>query len=103
MTEAMAMTTFRLVGSHAADDFVAANADIDEWLTRQPGFQSRRIAELDDGSIVDMLISSSATNGRSAAEGIMDEMVHSPVHALIDQESVVWRIAEVRQRTTRPS
>jgi hypothetical protein len=56
MTEAIEITTFRLVAGRTAKDFVAANADINEWLKRQPGFQSRRIAELDDGSIVDMLI-----------------------------------------------
>jgi len=100
-TEAIEITTFNLVDGRTAEDFVAANADIDVWLKRQPGFQSRRIAELDDGSIVDMLIWDSAAKGRDAAERIMDEMGHSPVHAAIDQRSVVWRIAQVRQHTRR--
>jgi len=103
MTEAIEITTFKLTRGHTAKDFVAANADIDEWLKRQPGFQSRRIAELDDGSIVDMLIWDSATKGQDAAERIMDEMGHSPVHAVIAQRSVVWRIAKVRHYTTRSS
>jgi len=99
MTEAIEITTFKLVAGRTAKDFVAANTDINEWLKRQPGFQSRRIAELDDGSIVDMLIWKSAANGSDAAARIMVEMGHSPVHAVIDQASVVWRIAEVRQQS----
>ena len=47
MTEAIEVTTFRLNGRSCAE-FVAANADIDAWLRRQPGFLSRRIAERDD-------------------------------------------------------
>lgn len=99
MAEAIEITTFKLVAGRTAKDFVAANADINEWLKRQPGFRSRRIAELDDGSIVDMLIWASAANGSDAARRIMTEMGSSPVHAVIDQRSVVWRIAKVRQQT----
>ena len=63
------------------------NADIDDWLKRQPGFQSRRIAERDDGTIVDMLIWDLAKDGRNAASG-NDRDGHSPVHAMIDQSTV---------------
>jgi hypothetical protein len=101
VSEAIEITSFRLVVGRSAKDFVAANADINEWLKRQPGFRSRRIAELDDGSIVDMLIWASAANGSDAAQRIMTEMGSSPVHAVIDQRSVVWRIAKVRQQTGR--
>lgn len=101
--EAMEITTFRLAKGLTVDDFIAANADIDEWLDRQPGFRSRRIAEADDGSIVDMLIWASVANGTDAAERIMVEMGNSPVHAAIDQRTVVWSIAQVRHRTVRAS
>lgn len=37
MTEAMEITTFKLVKGSSGDDFIAANADIDAWLKRQPG------------------------------------------------------------------
>ena len=101
--EAMEITTFRLAKGLTVDDFIAANADIDEWLDRQPGFRSRRIAGTDDGSIVDMLIWASVANGTDAAERIMVEMGNSPVHAAIDQRTVVWSIAQVRLRTERAS
>ncbi|SDA96254.1 hypothetical protein [Mesorhizobium qingshengii] len=95
MTEAIEVTTFRLNGRSCAE-FVAANADIDAWLRRQPGFLSRRIAERDDGTIVDVLIWASAEAGRNAAGGIMTEMGQSPVHTMIDQRTVDWTVAPVR-------
>ena len=87
MSEAIEITTFKLVGC-SCDAFIAANAEIDAWLSRQPGFQSRRIAEREDGTIVDVLIWDSAANGTSSAERIMDEMGHSEVHSMIDQRTV---------------
>jgi len=96
-TEAIEVTTFKLNG-HSCKKFIAANADIDAWLKRQPGFRSRRIAEREDGTIVDMLIWDSAKAGRKAANGIMTEMGHSPVHGMIDQSTVDWTVAPVRHR-----
>lgn len=46
MTEAIEITTFKLVAGHDAADFFAANADIGAWLDRQPSFRSRCIAEV---------------------------------------------------------
>ena len=97
MTEAIEVTTFKLNGQ-SCKEFVAANADIDAWLKRQPGFRSRRIAERDDGTIVDVLIWDSAEDGHKAASGVMTEMGHSPVHAMIDQSTVEWTVAPVRHR-----
>ncbi|AMO93082.1 hypothetical protein CFter6_0351 [Collimonas fungivorans] len=98
MPSALEITTFKLVKGLGIKDFIAANTDIDAWLKRQEGFQSRHIAELEDGSIVDMLIWRSAANGGDAASRIMGETADFPVHAAINQRSVVWRIAEVRHR-----
>jgi hypothetical protein len=95
MTEAIEVTTFKLNGQ-SCKEFVAANATIDAWLKRQPGFRSRRIAERDDGTIVDMLIWDSVEGGRKAANSIMIEMGHSPVHGMIDQSTVDWTVAPVR-------
>ena len=97
MTEAIEVTTFRLKGCSCAE-FVAANRDIDAWLKRQPGFRSRRIAERDNGAIIDVLIWASAADGRRAASGIMTEMGHSPVHPMIDQATVEWSVSPVRHR-----
>ncbi len=101
--EAIEITTFTLAKGLTVEAFIGANADINEWLGRQPGFQSRRIAQAADGSIVDMLIWDSVGNGTDAAERIMTEMGHSPVHAAIDQKSVLWSIAHVLHRIGRMS
>ena len=95
MSEAIEVTTFKLNGQSCAE-FVAANADIDAWLKRQPGFRSRRIAEREDGTIVDVLIWDSVKDGESAAKRIMTEMGHSPVHKMINQKTVDWNVAPIR-------
>src|SRR5919107_4498483 len=95
MPEAIEITTFKLKRGSCAQ-FVAANADIDEWLRRQPGFLSRRIAEREDGTIVDVLTWASTEDGERAARGVMAEMGHSPVHTMIDQRTVDWTVAPVR-------
>lgn len=100
MTEAIEITTFKLKG-YSNEDFIAANAEIDDWLKRQPGFQSRRIAERDDGTIVDTLIWDTAANGSAAMNRLMDEMGQSVVHDMIDHRTVSWSIAPVLHRITR--
>ncbi len=95
MSEAVEITSFRLVRGTCAE-FIAANADIDVWLVRQPGFHSRRICERADGVIIDMLIWASVADGEAAASGIMTELADSPVHDLIDQATVSWTVSPVR-------
>ncbi|RLP92998.1 MULTISPECIES: hypothetical protein [unclassified Micromonospora] len=100
MSEALEMTTFRLVTGLTGADFVAANEDINTYLRRQPGFRWRRITEDDDGLITDIVAWDSASDGRRSAAGIMTEMVDSPVHATIDQATVDFRIVPVLQHVT---
>jgi len=47
MSEAIEVTTFKFNGKSGAE-FIAAQPDNDEWLERQRGFISRRIAERDE-------------------------------------------------------
>ena len=93
--QAVEIATFRLAAGLAIDDFVAANADVDRWLTVQPGFVSRHICEREDGCVVDMLVWRSAGDGHRAAIDVTTEMAASPVHAEIDQSSVDWSISKV--------
>jgi hypothetical protein len=80
-------------------DFIAVNVDVDAWLSRQPGFRSRRIAQRDDGVIVDMLIWDSVEEAEDSMHRLMDELRDSPVHALIDQRTVSWTVASVGHST----
>ncbi|WP_394787095.1 hypothetical protein [Rhodoferax sp.] len=100
MAHAIEITTFRLNGCSCAE-FIAANADIDHWLRRQPGFRSRHLAEQSDGSILDMLLWDSAAQATASMHRLMDELADSPVHALIDQASAEWRVAPVRHSIDR--
>jgi hypothetical protein len=100
MTEAIEITTFRLAGC-TCRQFIAANADIDDWLKRQPGFRSRRIAEQDDATIVDMLVWASADRATASMHRLMHEMANSPVHTMIDQRTALWSVATVRHQFDR--
>ncbi|MFI6266908.1 hypothetical protein [Micromonospora sp. NPDC051006] len=99
MAEALEVTTFRLVAGLTGADFVAANADINDYVRRQPGFRWRRIAQGDDGTIIDIVAWETAADGRRSASGVMTEMAASPVHATIDQGSVDFRIVPVLQHS----
>jgi hypothetical protein len=94
MTEALEVTVLRPAPGLTAADFVAANADIDDYLRRQPGFIWRRITETDDGTIIDIVAYESKALALAGAGGISGEMGDSPVHGAIDHSTVEWRVAE---------
>ncbi|MCV3209312.1 hypothetical protein OHD62_23435 [Mesorhizobium sp. YC-39] len=95
MTHAIEITTLRLKAGLSIADFITANADIDPWIRRQPGFMGRRICERDDGMIVDIVFWETTEDGHRSAAGIMTEMAESPVHLTIDHRSVDWTISQV--------
>jgi hypothetical protein len=97
MTEILEVTALRPAPGLTPEDFVAANADINEYLKRQPGFQWRRIVLRGDGTILDIVSYDSIGNARSAAAGITGEMGDSPVHEAIDHSSVDWQFTTVLQ------
>ncbi|BDZ48603.1 hypothetical protein GCM10025867_08440 [Frondihabitans sucicola] len=98
MTETLEVTTLRPVAGLSTADFVAANADIDEYLKRQPGFEWRRILEAADGTIIDIVAYDSMEHARAGAAGISDERAASPVHATIDHSTVDWKLTTVAHR-----
>lgn len=95
MTETLEFTTLRPAAGLSTADFVTANADIDAYLKRQPGFRWRRIAEAGDGTIIDIVAYDSMEHARAGASGISGEMASSPVHATIDRSSVDWKLTAV--------
>jgi hypothetical protein len=99
--QAIEVTTFKLRPGLTMADFVTANADVDAWLLKQPGFVSRRIAERSDGAIIDMLIWTSARSGEDGAARLMVELADSPVHAAIDQTTVEWTVSPIHHRIDR--
>ncbi|GAB2568826.1 hypothetical protein [Microlunatus antarcticus] len=95
MTEALEVTVLRPAPGLTTADFVAANADIDEYLRRQPGFEWRRITETEDGTVVDIVAYESRELALAGAAGISGEMAGSAVHAAIDHATVEWRVVDV--------
>lgn len=98
MTETLEVTTLRPAPGLSAADFITANADIDEYLKRQPGFEWRRIMEAGDGTIIDIVAYDSMEHAKSGAAGISSEMAGSPVHATIDHSTVDWKLTTVLHR-----
>ncbi|GAA0330727.1 hypothetical protein GCM10009087_46160 [Sphingomonas oligophenolica] len=102
MAEAIEITSFRLIEGSTSADFVAANdAGLTQWLARQPGFLSRDIAEVDHGSIVDLLHWASKAQAQSAADRLLAETADSAVHGMIDKRTVQWQLSEIRDSTPR--
>jgi hypothetical protein len=97
MTEILEVTTLRLAPGLTPEDFVAANADINEYLKRQPGFEWRRILAREDGTILDIVAYDTIAHARAGASGITGEMGNSPVHATIDNSTVDWQLTTVLQ------
>jgi hypothetical protein len=95
--QGMEITTFKL-RDHSCAAFIAANTAIDNWLKRQPGFQMRRIAERPDGTVVDLLIWDTVADGRQAMTRLMHELADSPVHNMIDQQTVSWNVFPVQHQ-----
>lgn len=100
MAETLEITALRPAPGLSADDFVKANADIDAYLKRQPGFLWRRIVETDDGRIIDIVAYDSLPHARAGAAGITGEMVDSPVHATIYHDSVDWQLTTALHHVT---
>lgn len=89
---------FPLVPGRDGEKFIAANADVGEWLKRKPGFISRRVRLHTDGLVTDRLRWSSVANGERAACGIVTESASSPKHAAIDHSTVAWSVSRCRHR-----
>jgi len=99
--QAIEVTTFRLTSGLTVADFILANIDVDAWLLKQTGFVSRRIAEREDGVIVDTLIWASVRDGEDGAARLMTELGDSPVHAAIDQRTVDWTVSPIHHAIGR--
>lgn len=77
------LVTFRLQKGDT-QGFVDANAAINDWLKRQPGFVSRHLAERDDGSYLDIVFWQSHADALAASAKMMEEMAQSEAMTMID-------------------
>jgi heme-degrading monooxygenase HmoA len=77
------LVTFRLQKGDT-EGFVDANAAINDWLKRQPGFVSRHLAERDDGTYLDIVFWQSHADALAASAKMMEEMAQSEAMTMID-------------------
>ena len=83
MPQTLELVTFRLAKG-SGQQFVDANAAINDWLKRQPGFVSRHLAERDDGSFVDIVFWQTHEAALAASAKMVDEMAQSEAMTMID-------------------
>ncbi|WP_370086643.1 hypothetical protein [Streptacidiphilus sp. MAP12-16] len=102
MPDVLEVSTLRPAPGLTAQDFITANADINDYLRNQPGFQWRRIAVTQDGTVIDIVAYDTMAHARAGAAGITGVMGDSPVHATIDQGSVDWQLTDVLQHIEQP-
>jgi hypothetical protein len=93
--EAIEITTFKLTG-YTLKEFIEANAGIDEWMKKQPGFRSRHIFEQQNGMVSDILFWDNSKNGTDAMQQLMREFSDHIIHQMIDQQTVSWNITTVQ-------
>jgi heme-degrading monooxygenase HmoA len=77
------LVTFRLQKGDT-QGFLDANASINDWLKRQPGFVSRHLAERDDGTYLDIVFWQTHADALAASTKIMEEMAQSEAMTMID-------------------
>jgi putative heme iron utilization protein len=95
MSQTLELVTFKLARGDAST-FVAANTAITDWLTRQPGFISRRLAERADGSFVDAVIWANAQDAQVAADRMPAEIGGTEAMQMIDPASIDMSHGAVR-------
>ena len=77
------LVTFRLQKGDT-QGFVDANAAVNDWLKRQPGFVSRHLAERDDGTYLDIVFWQTHADALAASAKMMEEMAQSEAMTMID-------------------
>ena len=94
MSATLELVTFRTTRS--GQEFIDANASINDWLKRQPGFMSRHLAERDDGSFVDIVFWRTREEALAASGKIMEEMAQSEAMTMIDPMSLQMSHGNIR-------
>lgn len=87
MSETLEIVGFRLkLGNEAG--FAAANAEVSEWLKRQPGFVGRQLAVNGDGSWIDLVRWQSRAQAIAAADRLLGEIGDCAAMQAIDPASI---------------
>ncbi len=95
MSATLELVTFRLARG-SGRDFIDANAMVNDWLRRQPGFVARHLAERDDGSFIDIVFWQDRDAALAASGKMMEEMAQSEAMTMIDPMGLEMSHAAIR-------
>lgn len=93
--QTLELVTFRTTEIEP-ERFVAANAEVNNWLRRQPGFVTRHLAAKDDGSWLDVVLWTDREAAMQAAAKLMEEIGKCTAMTAIDPQSIAMSHAAVR-------
>ncbi|WP_375599151.1 hypothetical protein [Devosia sp. Naph2] len=93
--QVLELVTFRLNTANG-EDFLAANAAVNAWASRQPGFVSRTLSEGEGGQWTDMVIWASDAHAKAAAAEMNQVMQDFPAMMMIDPQSIVMQHSAIR-------
>lgn len=88
MNEIIEFVKFTLVKGCNKSAFLAANAALDEWLRKQPGFVKRQLCEMSDESWLDLVHWRTRLEAKRASERIMLDLFGSHCMRMINPDSV---------------
>jgi heme-degrading monooxygenase HmoA len=95
MSATLELVTFRLARGDS-QQFIDANAMVNDWLKRQPGFVSRHLAEREDGTFLDIVFWQSHAAALAASGKMMEEMAQSEAMTMIDPMGLEMSHAAIR-------
>jgi hypothetical protein len=95
MSYTVELVTFKIF-EDSEPGFIEANAAVNDWLKRQPGFISRHLARKTDGGWIDIVLWESKADAKTAADNILPELGGSDAMRAIDPASVSMSHAAIR-------
>jgi hypothetical protein len=98
MSASLEIVRFRIHATAAA--FIATNAEVNAWLSRQPGFVRRTLASDPDGNWTDVVTWLSHVDALAAGEKFMAELGASPFMSMMVPETVSMSHAEIHLATS---
>lgn len=94
MSLTLELVTFRVREAYEAN-YIAANAVVNDWLARQPGYISRHLSRTRDGQWIDAILWQSNSAAWAAAENVMKEIGESEAKHAINPDTVTVSRAQV--------
>jgi hypothetical protein len=93
--QTLELVTFRTTEMDQ-ERFIAANAEVNDWLRRQPGFLARHLAGKDDGGWIDMVLWTDREAAMQASAKLLQELGSCEAMTAIDPRSIAMSHAAIR-------